>query len=146
MLILPISDCARHVDAIAQWTWEEWKETSGLTLAQTRTQLQQRSTCPATLIAVVDGEAIGVIAFRRVKYKGREPLVLFINSLFVRPSDRGRGVGTALLSTALGKVGCEDRAVHVYTHIRAWYEARGFTVIEEDPETSNFVLSRTLYG
>jgi predicted N-acetyltransferase YhbS len=144
MQILPIADCEQHLDTAARWIWEEWKETSGLTLAQTRSQLTERSTCPPTLVAVVALELLGVIAFRRVKYRGREPLSLFINSLFVRPSDRGRGIGTALLSAALGRVGTEDPAVHVYTGVRAWYEARGFAVVDEEPDGANVVMCRKL--
>lgn len=144
MQILPITDCEQHVDTAARWIWEEWRETSGLTLAQTRSQLTERSTCPPALVAVVALELLGVIGFRRVKYRGREPLTLFINSLFVRPSDRGRGIGTALLSAALGRVGSEDRAVHVYTGVRAWYGARDFVVVDEEPDGANVVMCRKL--
>lgn len=142
MQILPISQCERHLDTIAHWLWEEWKETSGLTLEETRVQTLGRSTCPPTLVAVMGAEPVGVLAFRRAMYRGREPVLLFINSLFVRPSERRRGVGTILIAEALDRVGREDTAVYVFTHIREWYEARGFTVVEEDPETSNFILRR----
>jgi ribosomal protein S18 acetylase RimI-like enzyme len=46
---------------------------------------------------------------------------------------RRRGIATALLNEALARVGKEHDAIYVYTQIRAWYEARGFTVIEMIP-------------
>jgi GNAT superfamily N-acetyltransferase len=79
-------------------------------------------------------------------FRGREPLLLFINSLFVLASHRGHGIGTALLRDGLGRVGPEDQYVYVYASIRTWYEGRGFVVVEEDGDTGNSVLRASAAG
>ena len=83
---------------------------------------------------------VGVLGFRRVMFRGREPSLLFINSLFVVISHHGRGIGTALLRDGLDRVGPEDPRVYVYASIRAWYVSRGFVMVEEDGDTGNSVL------
>jgi predicted N-acetyltransferase YhbS len=145
MQIIPLADCPQHVDTVTQWLWDEW---GGAYAAQTQEQVRKtllgRPTNPPTLVALERAEPVGVLGFRRIMFKGREPLLLFINSLFVAETQRGHGVGSALLRAALARVGPQDAVVYVYTHIRAWYEARGFALIEEEAETGNVVLRISL--
>lgn len=140
MQILTLAECPQHVDTATQWLWDEWpRGASGETFDQTRTTLLGRPDCPPTLLAI-DHEPLGVIGFRRVKFRGREPLLLFINSLLVIPTHRSRGIATALLTEALRRVEPADLPVHVYTHLRDWYTARGFVFVEEESETGNVLL------
>lgn len=142
MQIVSLSDFPQHLDVVAQWLWDEWHgQYAAQTFEQVRSTLLDKPGCPPALIAL-DGEPLGAIVFRRIKFRGREPLLLFVNALYVPLHARERGVATALLTEGLARVGKEHAAVHVYTQIRAWYEARGFTVIEEDSEPPNVVLSR----
>jgi GNAT superfamily N-acetyltransferase len=141
MKVVPLVDVPHHVDMIAQWIWGEWRGGfAGQTFEDTRTVLLGRPTNPPTLVALEAGMPVGVLGFRRVMFRGREPLQLFINSLFVLASHRSRGLGTALLQDGLRRVGSEDEYVYVYASIRTWYEDRGFVVIEVDGDTGNFVL------
>ena len=144
MKIVPLIEREQDIETAARWTWEEWKDLSGLTLDQARLQLIGRPDCPPSLLAIDDTEAVGVLAFRRVMYKGREPMILSINALYVDARARGRGVGTALVAEAVERAAAFVRVVHVYTNLRAWYEARGFAFLEDDAGTPNCLLCRTL--
>jgi len=141
MQILPLVEVPQHVDAVALWIWDEWRGGEARqTFEETRAVLLGQRDTPPTIVALDAAVPIGVLGFSRFLFRGREPLVLFINSLFVVETHRGRGVGSALLRDALGRVGPEDSFVYVYKGIRAWYEARGFVVIQENGDTGNAVL------
>ena len=73
-------------------------------------------------------EMTGIIAFR----------LDWIDQLYVLPKAQGRGVGTALLQVAQSSL---DR-LHLWTfqrnmQARRFYEARGFTLIEETGGAGN---------
>lgn len=141
MQIIPLIEVPQHVDLLAQWICEEWHAGYDReALEEVKTILRGGPTSPPTVVAL-DGEApIGVLGFRRVMLRGREPLLLFINSLLVLETHRGRGIGTALLNDALGRVAPEDSCVYVYAAIPAWYQARGFVVVEPEDDAGNTVL------
>ena len=141
MQVVPLSEVPHHLDAVAQWVWDEWRGShSSQTFEEVRSILQGRATAPPTLIALDGAVPVGVLGFRRVMFRGREPLLLWINALFVVETHRDRGVGTALLYDALGRVGPEDAAVYVYAAIRGWYQARNFVMVEAEGDTGNAVL------
>lgn len=141
MQIVPLIEISQHVDTVTQWIWDEWRGGyAGQTFEETKRVLLGGPKNPPTVVALDAAAPVGVLGFRRVMFRGREPLLLFINSLFVLETHRGRGIGTALLHDALGRVGPEDPVVHVYATISAWYQARGFVVVEEDGDTGNAVL------
>jgi predicted N-acetyltransferase YhbS len=144
MEIINLSRCPEHTDTVARWIFAEWADRSELTLDEVLRHLADQPTRPPTLLAVDGERVLGVLGFRRVKYRGREPAVLFINSLFVAESSRNRGIGSALVSEALRRVGPEDAALYVYTDIRAWYESRDFQLVDQETGTGNAVLRRAI--
>lgn len=142
-MIIPLDDCPQHLDTIVQWVWDEWRGgQNGQSFDQTRAVMKGNPGHPPTLVALDDEthRPLGVLGFRRVMLHGRDPLVLFINSLFVPVSKRRRGIASALLTEAVRRVGPEDEWLYVYTNIATWYEARGFTAIEREPASGNTVL------
>jgi predicted N-acetyltransferase YhbS len=147
MQILSLIEVSHHADTIAQWIWDEWRGGEARqTFEETRAVLLRHPGTPPTIVALDANAPIGVLGFSRFMLGEREPLLLFINSLFVVEAHRGRGIGTALLRDALGRVGPEDTFVYVYTGLRAWYQARGFVVIQENGETGNAVLRTSRRG
>ena len=142
MHIVPLADCPQHLETAARWLWDEWHGQYGnRDFEQVRATLFDKPGRPPALLAI-DGAPVGVIVFRRVKFHGQEPLRLFINALFVTAEHRRRGIATALLGDALSRVGTEHDTIYVYTHLRDWYQARGFTFVKEEAETKNVVLCR----
>lgn len=141
MQIIPLTECQQHLDTVTQWVWDEWGGVHvGGSIEKVRAILAGRPTCPPTLVALEREVPVGVLGFRRLMLRGRGPVRLFINQLFVVPARRAQGIGTALLREALGRVGPEDEALYVYTHLKVWYEERGFVVVEAEAQTGNVVL------
>lgn len=145
--IVTLDDYPDYLDTVVQWVWDEWRGGhNNQSLEETRAIMQSKPSWPPTLVAIDEetAQAIGVLGFRRVTLHGREPLRLFINSLFVPAQARRRGVATALVAEAVRRAGARsDRSeewLYVYTNIASWYEARGFEAAEHDAETGNTVL------
>lgn len=142
-MIIPLADCPQHLDTIVRWVWDEWRGgQNGQSFEQTHAVMKGNPSHPPTLVAIDDStlQPRGVLGFRRVMLHGRDPLVLFINSLFVPVSKRRQGIASALLTEAVRRVGPGDEWLYVYTNIAAWYEARGFTAIEREASSGNTVL------
>jgi len=73
-------------------------------------------------------QLVGIIAFREG----------WIDQLYVLPSSQGRGIGTALLEIAKRR----SRRLSLWTfqhntNARRFYEAQGFTLVEETDGTAN---------
>jgi ribosomal protein S18 acetylase RimI-like enzyme len=135
----------QDADLVARWLWEHWRDPR-FTFEQTRAQLLGEPDCPATIVAVEAGAAVGVLGFLRYDHPRIGPHLLFVNSLYVVSAARRRGVGSALVQAAIERATAIERALYVYTGIAAWYEARGFTCVERDADSGNAVLLRPLCG
>ena len=144
MEVTSLSERLRDVDRVAGWVWGQWRDGSGLPLEQIRAQLLGEPGCPATLLALEAGEAVGALGFLRFDHPRLGTRLLFINSLYVVPAARRRGIAGGLLAHALVHATASDDALYVYTGIPAWYEARGFTVVERAAASPNAVLYRAL--
>ena len=142
--IRPLSECPSHLDTVSKWIFDYWHEHSGLSAAETRTRLQNPADCPPTLIAEEKGVPIGVLGFQRFVRSAGEPPSLFVDVLFVPESERGRGIGTALVREGIERARPFAQDLYVYTAQRDWYRKLGWTVLKVDPVSSLFVLSRTL--
>jgi GNAT superfamily N-acetyltransferase len=141
-MLVALRDCAQHADLVARWVWQEWKDGSGFTLEQTRAQLLGEPDCPATLLAIDADEPLGVLGFRRFDHERLGSQLLFVNSLYVAPAARGRGIASALVADAVIRAAALVRTLHVYTQIPGWYEARGFTCAERNADGVHAVLRR----
>jgi len=139
-MIVALGEYPQHADRVARWVWEEWRDSSPFTFEQTRAQLLGEPDCPATLLAVDGDEPLGVLGFRRHDHPRLGSQLLFVNSLYVVAAARRRGVGGELVAEAIARAAAIVRTLHVYTSIASWYEARGFTCAERDPDSANAVL------
>ena len=142
--ILPLKERPAYLEVVARWVWENWRDHSGLTEEQTRKRLEDPGDCPATLVAEEAEAPVGVLGFQRFVRSPGEPPSLFVDVLFVPESERGRGIGAALVREGLERARRFAPDLYVYTSQRDWYQKRGWTVLKVDPVSSLFVLSRTL--
>ena len=82
MEIVRLSDRPDCLDLVASWIWNEWERDSSTSVDQIRDRIKPECR-PPPLLAIVSGEPCGALLFRRVNYRGREPLRLYLDSLFV---------------------------------------------------------------
>jgi GNAT superfamily N-acetyltransferase len=142
--ILPLAERPGYLDIVAGWVWEHWHDHSGLTREQTRARLDDPGDCPATLVAEENDAPVGVLGFQRFVRTPGEPPSLFVDVLFVPESERGRGIGAALVREGVERARRFAPDLFVYTSQRDWYLRRGWTMLKVDPVSSLFVLSRSL--
>ena len=103
-----------------RWIWEEWREHSGLSLEETRARLLLNEDQPPALLALSGESPAGVLGFGRFQRAPGQVPSLFIDALYVA-----------------GEFASE---LFVYTHLRAWYERRGWMAVEATPGTELVVL------
>ena len=140
MDLQPLNARPEWVEIAARWIWEEWREHSGLSLEETRARLVLEADRPPALL-VLDGETpAGVLGFGRFQRAPGEAPSLFVDALYVAPEFRRSGAGTLLLRQAVTRAGEFASELFVYTHLREWYERRGWTVVESTPGTELVVL------
>ena len=144
--IRPLAERPAYLDIVARWVWENWNEQSGLDEEETRKRLGNPKPvdCPATLVAEENGAPVGVLGFQRIVRSPGEPASLFVDVLFVPESERGRGIGSALLREGVELARRFGPDVYVYSAQSDWYQRHGWTVLRVDPVSHLFVLSRSL--
>jgi GNAT superfamily N-acetyltransferase len=135
-----LADRPEHVETAARWIWEEWREHSSLSLAETRARLLLDVDRPSALLALEGEIPAGVLGFGRFQRAAGEPESLFIDALYVAPEFRGTGIGTALLREGVTRAREFASELFVYTHLREWYERRGWTTVETTPGSELAVL------
>jgi ribosomal protein S18 acetylase RimI-like enzyme len=110
----------------------QYREESSFTAAQWRRRLRAH----AQFVATIDDRAVGLIGAQRENVE-----TVYLYSLWLDPSARGRGVGRALVSAAVDWArGERARAVtlRVSTHnaaARGVYEGLGFQVADVESQS-----------
>jgi len=139
--IEPLSDHPFALPVVARWVWQTW---GSKTYEETAASLDAPENCPPTLIAVASGRPVGVVGFGRFRRADDTVETLWINALYVAEAERSRGLGSQLLSAAIGLAGSWAKELYVYTDVPTWYEHRGWTDIESTD--GGTVLSRSVSG
>jgi predicted N-acetyltransferase YhbS len=137
---------SRHphfLPTLAEWTYREWFQSTGLSLEHAVTQLTQRlheDELPLTLVAFTD-EALGMVSIvEEVPPEGYE-LIPCLIGLYVAPAWRRQGVGGRLCQRALLEARRLGHAgLSLYTHDREGFYARlgwvkGVTTVVETGAT-----------
>jgi len=122
-----LSEMPDAVPTVARWIWDAW---GAKTYAQTVASLEKPG-LPAPLIAVVAGEPVGVVSFAHFDLGNTGIDDLWIDALFVTPRRRSSGLGSRLVTEAAAVAAATGAQwLYVYTDISAWYEARGWEVVD----------------
>jgi N-acetylglutamate synthase-like GNAT family acetyltransferase len=131
-----LADFPGDVDAIASWLHAEWGWfTPGSTLEDRREKLARhlnRDVLPLAIVARQNGRPVGTAALRVNDMDSRPNLTPWLASVYVRPSCRGRGLGTELI-TRIEREALRlgfDRLYLVTFDGAAFYAARGWTIHE----------------
>lgn len=102
-----LADVPEAVPLVASWWFDAWGPTRSCASAkalgeQLRRELS-RNELPVQLIAVEEEQVVGTAVLKAHELKAQYPeLKHWLGNVFVRPSERGRGVGAALVKNAEG--------------------------------------------
>jgi GNAT superfamily N-acetyltransferase len=143
--IVRLDDASEHVDRVTGWLLEQWPDPSS-SFQSRRARLLDARDCPSALIVVSAGAPCGVVGFARFRRDGDERPSLFVDALYVHPSARAQGYGSALLEAAVAAAAAFAQRLFVYTTIAPWYQRRGWTVAYAGTAPGHFVLERSLAG
>ena len=141
--IVRLTDAPEHADLVTRWLLEEWPDPE-LPFRARKSRLSPAPDCPRTLLAVSNAGPCGVIAFARFMRAGDVKPSLFVDALYVSQAVRGQGVGSALLDAAVAASTGFANVLFAYTGSVAWYQRRGWFIVEAEDADCHAVLGRTL--
>nr|WP_246728474.1 GNAT family N-acetyltransferase [Microvirga terricola] len=102
---------------------------------------------PTALVAHEGDRFLGTVSVIACDEESRPQYTPWIAALWVEPEARQRGIGAALVEKAAEMAfatGAERLYLLAGAHRRAFYEARGWAILEEDvPKPGMFILTRS---
>lgn len=118
----------RDASMVAGWIWDEWaRHEPGVTRDACEAGVHASlgsAALPCFLAAYADDQPIGCASIIAADLPSRPDLGPWLANVFVTPSWRGRGVGTALIRTATS-AGCAlAGTLYLYTFDTAGHYAR----------------------
>ena len=92
---------------------------------------QKSSKLPPPVLAFVDYEVVGGLSFTWHNKPDSNVIGLWVNTVYVRPSQRHRGVASALLKKAVEMTaqGYAEYGLYAYTDTAALYESNGWHLV-----------------
>lgn len=109
------------IPIIARWYFEEWgKNVPGNSIEQTIDRINgklDRHKLPLLILAVEDEKILGVAQLKLHEMDIYSQRTFWLGNLFVSPTYRGKGVGTAL-ANQIAKIAAEDfnvKELHLQT-------------------------------
>ena len=131
-----LADHPGVITTLAHWLHDQWGHLSpGASVERDEARLRtncNRDRIPLAVVALVDGEPVGVARLVEYDMDIRRDLSPWLSSVFVPAEHRGKGIGTALTrrimdeSKALGV-----RTCYLFTPDReTFYSRLGWTVLE----------------
>ncbi len=136
MRIVSLAERPDLTATLAQWHFAEWADLyPGWTLEACQTELRSHTDAdrlPTTLVAVdATGEPLGSVSLVLDDLPGWEHFSPWLASLFVRPDQRGRGVGGSLLRAAVAEARRLGVAtLYLFTPFHeGYYAARGWAEV-----------------
>jgi GNAT superfamily N-acetyltransferase len=131
VVIRPLAERPGAAAQLAEWFIAEWPEYHrGKTLGDVSSMFRLRDV-QETFIAELDGEIIGTVALRKSWSDAPQIGTPWIGGLFVRPSERGKGVAMALVDAACAHAfSTGHQTVHIAVRDGAdSYEHRGWSLV-----------------
>ncbi len=100
---------------------------------------------PPVIVALVDGQVIGGLAYSRYKEPLTNDEVIWFNALFVRPEWRGKGIASQLINLGIEQVSSEiQHRLYAYTNVPSLYVSLGWSVVDIESEPNHKVMSIAL--
>jgi GNAT superfamily N-acetyltransferase len=133
-----IADHLGLVDTIARWHWNEWGHSDPDGSLQSWTEglreRTNRNSIPTTYVALDGSELLGSVTLVEHDMSTRLDLSPWLAGVYVKPDQRGRGIGSALVQHAVAeaaKIGV--KRLYLYTSpAKEFYEKLGWRCVGDD--------------
>ncbi|WP_063338204.1 MULTISPECIES: GNAT family N-acetyltransferase [unclassified Marinomonas] len=130
-----------YLDEVESLFQSEWAD------FQLNNDYNQSSNLPAVIVATLDNELVGGLAFSRFKEPNREAEVIWINAVFVKPEQRGKGLAKALIRAGVNKACLFKQAyLYAYTNVPQLYQDIGWCEVDTESEPNHKVMSIKTYA
>jgi GNAT superfamily N-acetyltransferase len=134
--VISLREEPQHLPVIAEWIHQQWwSETDTPIEAIKRwlgTHLGEKG-FPATFVVISEGELVGSVSLHETEADDRPAYTPYLGALFVKPSSRGRGFGTALVRSVeaqASRLGCPTLYLNTADALTGFYEALGWRIVE----------------
>jgi len=142
MTIRPLADVPERIPILARWFHAEWHDFDGRALPAIESQLCEnlnRDRIPITFIALSGSELVGTVSLDLADLPPFNNLSPWLASLYVLPSARRAGIGTALVQHAR-----QFAFARLISQLYLWtpgstrlYEECGWTILQRSNHNSH---------
>lgn len=127
-----------EVERLFQSEWSDFKLSN---------DYNENANLPAVIVATLDNELVGGLAFSRFKEPNLEGEVIWINAVFVEPEQRGKGLAKALIQEGVAQASLFKQAdLYAYTNVPQLYQDIGWREVDTESEPNHKVMSIKTYA
>ena len=130
-----------YLDEVERLFQSEWSD------FQLSNDYNQNANLHAVIVATLDNELVGGLAFSRYKEPNRDTEVIWINAVFVKPEQRGKGLAKTLIQAGVRQVSLFKQAyLYAYTNVSQLYQGIGWDEVDTESEPNHKVMSIKTYA
>jgi GNAT superfamily N-acetyltransferase len=136
--LISLRDRPQYLKTIAEWIHTQWWANSGTPQAAIERWLSTHlghKGFPMTLIVVADNEAIASVTLHETEAEDRPGYRPYLGALFVKPGNRGKGLGVALvqaIETQARSLGFSEMYLNAADPLVGFYGDLGWVVVERN--------------
>ncbi|GAM65283.1 hypothetical protein JCM19232_4248 [Vibrio ishigakensis] len=101
------------------------------------------STLPKPIVAIVEGQVVGGIAYTKFAEPKSDREVIWVNAVYVSEAWRHRGIAHKLIFPGRQQVKSQSK-LYAYTHVPGLYESLGWLREDKNDQASDVVMSCSL--
>jgi predicted N-acetyltransferase YhbS len=145
-----LRDEPQHLPTVAGWIHGQWWSDTDISVVAIKRWLRTHlggEGFPSTVVAVAGDEAIGSVSLHETEAEDRPAFTPYLGALFVRPGNRGEGVGAALVRAVEAharRLGHDAVYLNAADPVAGLYETLGWEVVERGygPKQLNIMRRR----